>query len=126
MENIYEYGEECLEKMLQELESKEFKIYQYSGTIEEMEDFVDLLEVMSNYKQIDWTIYSSKKDLNNWYIEIWDKKRNCDYRQNIRKSVDMEVDFIGIRKEIYELIDDLWLEVGPEEIFAKIKELKRD
>lgn len=125
MKNIYDYAVECLEEKLSFENSEKFVIHRYEGKADELEDFIDLLEVAADFENLDWTIYTDKKDPYYWYVEVWNKGRNWNYAENIRRQVDPEVNYIGKRKEIFDLVDDLWLKVDPQEMISKLRELEK-
>lgn len=106
MKNIYEYGEELYDYYLEKLPSKEFTIKRYEGDSEDLQDFIDVLEVIAPYKRIDWAIYQDKEDDDYIYIETWKKDRDLPYKENIRE--DMKPNYLDPTiDELHDLLDTL-------------------
>ncbi len=126
MKNIYEYGEQCLNNYMENNPYEEFMIKRFEGHVEEIEDFVDLLEVMANYMNLDWKIYTHKDNSEYWYVEVWNKSRNRNYAANIKDEVDPKVDYIGDRKEFFELVEKMYFNVGFRKMISKLKELEEE
>ncbi len=106
MKNIYEYGEELYDYYLEGLPSKDFVIKRYEGDIEDLQDFIDVLEVIAPYKRIDWAVYQDKEDDDYIYIETWRKDRDLRYKGSIREN--MKPDYTDpIIDELHDLLDTL-------------------
>lgn len=106
MKNIYEYGEELYDYYSEGLPSKNFTIRRYEGDIEDLEDFIDTLEVIAPYKRIDWAVYQDKEDDDYIYIETWEKDRDLHYKGSIREN--MKPDYTDpIIDELHDLLDTL-------------------
>ena len=132
MKNIYEYADEAYKKLRKEIPYNKVYVKQYYGKIDELEDFIDVLEVIDLHKQLGWTLYSDKEDDDFVYLEVWQKNfRDINYKEDIRRSVDMETEYDEERRKLHEMLDSIIYkkrftgESNVEKLLDKINQIKQ-